>query len=92
MNDMKNNFLSSATGFNLPKSLEKLSALQREKLENERHDLGHAKSDIVLIIPYTSFLSISDKEYCIEEIRIMREQVPGKIIIDLNLAVFYRVF
>nr|XP_012215807.1 PREDICTED: uncharacterized protein LOC105668157 [Linepithema humile] len=74
---------SNGTGFNLPKSLEKLRTLQTKKLENERHDFGHAKSDIVLIIPYTSSLNSADKKYCIEEIKTMQEQVPDATLLIL---------
>jgi len=55
--------------------------LQTKKLDDERHGLGNAKSDVVLIIPYKSSLSNSDKEYCTEQIKKMREQVPGKSLI-----------
>jgi len=48
-------------------------------LNDERHGLGQGKSDVVLIIPYTSSLSNSDKDYCLEVIRQMREKVPGKL-------------
>lgn len=77
---LKSDFLSSDAGsLNLFRSLEKLSALQTKKLEDERHGFGYAKSDVVLIVPYTS--PFNDKEQCFEEIRTMREQVPGKILI-----------
>jgi len=50
-------------------------------LDDERYGLGNAKSDVVLIIPYESSLSNTDKEYCIEQIKKMKEQVPGKSLI-----------
>ncbi|KAL6254281.1 hypothetical protein P5V15_014896 [Pogonomyrmex californicus] len=78
------NYMNVTLGFDLPKSLEKLSTLQRNKLNNERYGLGHAKSDVVLIVPYTSYLTNSDKEYCIELIKKMREQVPDATLLILT--------
>ncbi|XP_071627923.1 uncharacterized protein [Temnothorax longispinosus] len=71
------------SGFDLPKSLDKLRILQTKKLNDERNGLGQAKSDVVLIIPYTSSLSSSDKEYCIEQIKQMREKVPDATLLIL---------
>lgn len=77
----KNNFLLATKGFDLPKSLDKLRTLQTKKLDDERYGLGNAKSDVVLIIPYTKPLSNPNKDYCIEQIKKMREKVPGKSLI-----------
>lgn len=71
-------FSSVSNGFDVPKLFDKLISLQKKKLDDERYGLGHAKSDVVLIIPYISSISNTDKEYCIEQIRKMREQIPGK--------------
>ncbi|XP_011864273.1 PREDICTED: uncharacterized protein LOC105560092 [Vollenhovia emeryi] len=70
--------------FDLPKSLEKLRILQTEKLNVEREGRGQAKSDVVLIMPYTSALSNSDKDYCIEQIKQMREKVPDATLLILT--------
>lgn len=75
-------FRFSVTGnFDLAKSLDKLESIQTEKLNNERSSLGGAKSDIVLIVPYTSTVPDPDKEYCLQRIQRMREQVPGNVLI-----------
>ncbi|XP_031849271.2 uncharacterized protein LOC116434746 isoform X1 [Nomia melanderi] len=64
-------------GFDLPKSIDKLWYYSRSKLENERNKgIGGARSDVVLIIPYISTISISDKDYCLQNIVRMREQIP----------------
>ncbi|KAL0102783.1 hypothetical protein PUN28_018225 [Cardiocondyla obscurior] len=72
------------SGFDLPKALEKLSSMQKKKLNDERYDLGNAKSDVVLIIPYTSTLSGVDKELCINKIKYMQEQVPDARVLILT--------
>lgn len=51
--------------------------MQTKKLNDERSTLGQAKSDVVLIMPYTTTLQGADKEYCLELIKEMREKVPG---------------
>ena len=71
--------VTNGTNFDLPKSLDKLYVLQKKKLNDTRYGLGNAKSDVVLIIPYTSSISNSDKDYCTQQIKKMREQVPGKL-------------
>ncbi|XP_018398035.1 PREDICTED: uncharacterized protein LOC108776035 [Cyphomyrmex costatus] len=80
------NYTNNVTkGFNLPKSLETLGDLQKKKLNDERYGLGNAKSDVVLIIPFTSYITnISDKEYCIVQIKKMREQVPDATLLILT--------
>lgn len=72
---------TNGNNFDLPISLEKLKVLQKKKLNDERYGLGNAKSDVVLIIPYESSLSDSDKEYCIEWIKKMQQKVPGKLLL-----------
>jgi len=72
--------VTNGTNFDLPKSLDKLCVLEKKKLNDTRYGLGNAKSDVVLIIPRTSPISISDKEYCKKWIKEMREQVPGKLL------------
>lgn len=77
-------FMNVTSGFDLPKTFDKLRALQTKKLNDERSSLGQAKSDVVLIIPYTSTLSNSDKDYCTEKIKQMREKVPDTTLLILT--------
>lgn len=68
-------------GFDLPKSLMKLEMYLMNKLNTERsRGVGGARSDIVLIIPRTSDISKTDKEYCLQIISRMREQIPDTMI------------
>lgn len=63
--------------FDLAKSIDKVELRLRKKLENERYrGEGGARSDIVLIIPFTSNITSDDKNYCFEKIVRMREQIP----------------
>lgn len=78
--EIKTFFSLVSSGFDLAKLLEKLVSLEKKKLDNERHGLGNAKSSVVLIIPYTSSVSNGDKEYCLEQIRKMRE-ISGEYLI-----------
>lgn len=78
------NYTTATKGFDLPKSLDKLRTLQTKKLDDERYGLGNAKSDVVLIIPYTKSLSNSNKDYCIEQIKKMREKVPDATLLILT--------
>ncbi|XP_025994720.2 uncharacterized protein LOC105203338 [Solenopsis invicta] len=78
------NYESVHSGFNLPQSLEKLRSLQTQKLNNERSGFGNGKSDVVLIIPYTTSLTNSDKEFCKEQIADMREKVPDATLLILT--------
>jgi len=78
---LKSIFFSVSSGFDFAKLLEKLISLEKKKLDDERHGLGNAKSSVVLIIPYTSSVSNIDKEYCIEQIRKIQEQIPGEYLI-----------
>lgn len=76
-----NFFFSVTGGFDFARSLEKLEFIQKTKLNNERNGLGNEKSDIILFIPHTSSVSDDNKEYCIQQIKRMREQVPGNVLI-----------
>ncbi|XP_072752616.1 uncharacterized protein [Anoplolepis gracilipes] len=79
------NYRSVHSGFNFAKLFEKLIFSQKKKLDDERHGLGHAKSNIVLIIPYTSSVSDNtDKEYCIEQIKKMKEEIPDTVLLILT--------
>ncbi|XP_050446645.1 uncharacterized protein LOC126849116 [Cataglyphis hispanica] len=78
------NYRNVSSGFNLAKLFEKLISSQKKKLDNERHGLGQAKSNVVLIIPYTSSVVETDKEYCIEQIRKMQEQIPDTVLLILT--------
>ncbi|XP_025158841.1 uncharacterized protein LOC105184757 isoform X2 [Harpegnathos saltator] len=78
------NVTSSSAGFDLAKSLDKLESIQTIKLNNERSGLGNGKSDIILIIPYTSSVPDPDKEYCKQQLNRMREQVPDATILVLT--------
>ncbi|XP_032678684.1 uncharacterized protein LOC116847626 [Odontomachus brunneus] len=71
-------------GFDFAKSLDKLESIQTIKLNNERNGFGNGKSDIILIIPYTSSVPDADKEYCIQRIKRMQEQVPDATILILT--------
>lgn len=64
-------------GFDLPKTLETLYWMQKNKLDNERsRGAGGARSEVILIVPYTSEISQQDKTYCKQRITSMREVVP----------------
>ncbi|XP_029166918.1 LOW QUALITY PROTEIN: uncharacterized protein LOC114937565 [Nylanderia fulva] len=79
------NYKNITSGFDFPKLLEKLMSLQKAKLNKERYNFGNAKSDVILIIPYTSsIVNNADKEYCIEQIRKMMEQVPDTTLLILT--------
>ncbi|XP_011501690.1 PREDICTED: uncharacterized protein LOC105365272 [Ceratosolen solmsi marchali] len=79
------NYETYAKGFDLPRAFERLRSLQIKKLNDEQR-LGWAggKSDVVLIIPYQSSISQSDKEFCYEALKIMREEVPDSVILFLT--------
>ncbi|EFN82874.1 hypothetical protein EAI_07318 [Harpegnathos saltator] len=84
-NELSTNAItSSSAGFDLAKSLDKLESIQTIKLNNERSGLGNGKSDIILIIPYTSSVPDPDKEYCKQQLNRMREQVPDATILVLT--------
>nr|XP_012151284.1 PREDICTED: uncharacterized protein LOC100884048 isoform X3 [Megachile rotundata] len=68
-------------GINLPKSLDKLNWYLKNKLEDERKHDGGARSNVVLIIPHASYISINDKEYCLQTISRMREQIPDTVLL-----------
>ncbi|XP_012535365.2 uncharacterized protein LOC105836104 [Monomorium pharaonis] len=78
------NYTNGISGFDLPKSLEQLHILQKKKLNDERSSFGHGKSDVVLIIPFTTTLSETDKQYCKEKIKTMREKVPDATLLILT--------
>lgn len=64
-------------GFDLPKTLETLNRLQLEKMNRERENgVGGARSNVILIIPYSSPFANADKEYCLQTIQRMREVMP----------------
>ncbi|XP_076291895.1 uncharacterized protein LOC143214566 [Lasioglossum baleicum] len=63
--------------FDLAKSIDKVQERLEKKLENERNrGEGGARSDIVLIIPYSFSITSGDKEYSLGRISRMREQIP----------------
>ncbi|XP_033334881.2 uncharacterized protein LOC117225429 [Megalopta genalis] len=63
--------------FDLSKSITKVQNRLMNKLENERkRGEGGARSDIVLIIPYTSVINAGDKQYCLQNILQMQEHIP----------------
>lgn len=63
--------------FDLAKSIEKVQQRLKNKLENERvRGYGGARSDIVLIVPYKSSIPNGDKDYSLDKILRMREQIP----------------
>ncbi|XP_015587433.1 uncharacterized protein LOC107264077 [Cephus cinctus] len=79
------NYQNHTTGFDLAKTFETLRLLQTDKLNSEqRLGIGGRSSDIVLIIPYTSTVSETDKQYCLEQLRTMREEVPDATILFLT--------
>lgn len=68
-------------GFDLSKSLERLNRYLRNKLYDERKRDGGARSDVVLIIPRVSDISVTEKEYCLQTISRMREQIPDTVLL-----------
>lgn len=45
---------------------------------------------MVLIMPYNAQLLQSDKEYCLEQLKYMRQEIPGyKKFLDIFLNIFY---
>lgn len=65
-------------GLNLPKSIKMLRTLEYDKLNRERSEsIGGKASDVVIIMPYNAQLSQSDKEYCLEQLKYMRQEIPG---------------
>ncbi|XP_070159046.1 uncharacterized protein [Polyergus mexicanus] len=78
------NVSSSSSPLDFAKLLEKLISLQKKKLDDERYGLGQAKSNVVLIIPYQSSVPDTDKEYCIEQIKKMHEQIPDTVLLILT--------
>ncbi|XP_043261314.1 uncharacterized protein LOC122402521 isoform X2 [Colletes gigas] len=72
-------------GFDLPKSLDKLKLRLMDALDYERsRDIGGARSNVVLLIPYKSSISDSDKNYCIQNIIRMREKIPDTTLLIMT--------
>ncbi|XP_078046275.1 uncharacterized protein LOC144474824 [Augochlora pura] len=63
--------------FDLSKSIVKVQNRLVDKLENERlQGHGGARSDIVLIIPFTNNINDGDKKFCVDQILRMQEHIP----------------
>ncbi|XP_014480886.1 PREDICTED: uncharacterized protein LOC106747658 [Dinoponera quadriceps] len=80
----KTNYKNVTSGFDLSKTLEKLEIIQKTKLDIERSTLGNGKSDIILIIPYTSTVPDPDMPYLKEQLQRMQEQVPDATVFILT--------
>ncbi|XP_053983620.1 uncharacterized protein LOC128878955 isoform X1 [Hylaeus volcanicus] len=64
-------------GFDLPKSIDALYLRLMNLLDNERdRGVGGARSNVVLIIPYMSTISNTDKDYSLKQILRIREKAP----------------
>ncbi|XP_046823998.1 uncharacterized protein LOC124426394 [Vespa crabro] len=72
-------------GLNLSKSIKMLRTLEYDKLNRERSEgIGGKPSNVVLIMPYNAQLFQSDKEYCIEQLKYMREEIPDTTVLILT--------
>ncbi|KAI4497475.1 hypothetical protein M0802_007486 [Mischocyttarus mexicanus] len=72
-------------GFNLSKSIQMLRILEKDKLNREHTEgIGGKASDVVLIMPYNAQLQQSDKEYCLEQLKYIREEIPDANILILT--------
>lgn len=79
------NYSNVHKGLNLSKSLQMLRILEQDKLNREHSEgIGGKSSDVVLIMPYNAQLSQSDKEYCLEQLKYMREEIPDAAILILT--------
>lgn len=71
-------YFSVSKGFDLPKTFHTIRTIETDKLNDEHNrGLGGGNSEVLLIMPYTSTISDSDKEYCLEQLRILSEEAPG---------------
>ncbi|KAL2728504.1 N-acetylmuramoyl-L-alanine amidase [Vespula squamosa] len=72
-------------GLNLSKSIKILKTLEYNKLNRERSEvIGGKASNVVLIMPYNAQLLQSDKEYCLEQLKYMRQEMPDTIVLILT--------
>lgn len=73
-------------GFDLPKSLEVLKAREEQKLNREwESKIGGQRSEIVLILPSaTASISDSDKTFCLDRLKTLREKVPDATLLFLT--------
>ncbi|KAG8034692.1 hypothetical protein G9C98_007768 [Cotesia typhae] len=73
-------------GFDLPKSLEVLKAREEQKLNREwESKIGGQRSEIVLILPSaTASISDSDKNFCLDRLKTLRETVPDATLLFLT--------
>ncbi|XP_046481630.1 uncharacterized protein [Neodiprion pinetum] len=79
-------YANFTSGFDLPKALEALRILQKERLNKEQsQNIGGSNSDVVLVLSYTSSITTdTDKEYCLQQLRIIREEVPDSVFLYLT--------
>lgn len=69
----------------MPKILERLRISRAEKMNEEhRRGIGGGHSDVVLIVPYTTSISDSDKEYSTELLKQIREEFPDVTLLFLT--------
>nr|XP_050854964.1 uncharacterized protein LOC127065938 [Vespula vulgaris]XP_050854965.1 uncharacterized protein LOC127065938 [Vespula vulgaris] len=72
-------------GLNLSKSIKILKTLEYNKLNRERNEgIGGKASNVVLIMPYNAQLLQSDKEYCLEQLKYMRQEIPDTTVLILT--------
>ena len=82
-----------ARGFDLSKSFDTIRSLETWKLNEEKHrGLGGKNSEVILIVPYTSSITDTDKEYCLEQLKKLREDVPGTKLFYTSCNEFYLTF
>ncbi|XP_015183759.1 PREDICTED: uncharacterized protein LOC107070249 [Polistes dominula] len=80
------NYSNVKKGLNLPKSFQILRNLEKDKLNREHNEgIGGKASDVILIMPYNNAqLSQSDKDYCLEQLKYMREEIPDATVLILT--------
>ena len=62
----------------MPKTIEVVKTLHEKKLEEEqKQGIGGSNANLVLFIPYSSSISEVDKEFSLEQIKNIREEIPG---------------
>ena len=62
----------------MPKTIEDVRNIFAKKLDEEqRQRIGGTNANVLLYIPHSSSISEADKEFYLEQIKQMKEEIPG---------------
>lgn len=72
-------------GLDMPKSIETVRTMLEKKLDEEqRRRIGGNKAQVVLFIPFSTQLQDDSRNFCLDQIKSMREEIPDASFIFLT--------